>query len=316
VVVPDVLALVAVDVRPCDPSTLGDFELTIAVPALLGECQGASEEGRAWLRALPDVVAELARRWSLEVGEPSQPGGQTAWVGPAQDGLGRDLVLKAGRAHEEAEHEAEGLRAWQGRGVVDLHAAARLPGTIGLLLERCRPGTPLGESASEAEQDVLVTRLLDRLHQAPTTGPFRPLTQMCDLWAAGFQRRFATASPGLVDPGLARDGAELFTHLPRTAHRQVLLGTDLHAGNVLASGREQWLVIDPKPYVGDPCYDVLQHALNCPERLLTDPVGLARRLAGLADLDADRVRLWLFARCAVESLERPDLAAAARSLVP
>ena len=129
-------------------------------------------------------------------------------------------------------------------------------------------------------------------------------------------RRLATAPPGAVDPGLARAGAELFTHLPRTARRQVLLCTDLHAGNVLASEREPWLVIDPKPYLGDPCYDVLQHALNCPERLVTDPVGFPERLADLARLDADRVRLWLFARCTIESLEQPDLAAAARALAP
>jgi streptomycin 6-kinase len=287
-----------------------------AVPALLREGQGASDEGRAWLRALPDAVAELAARWSVQLGEPFQPGGQTAWVAPARDRTGRDLVLKVGRAHEEAEQEAEGLRAWQGRGAVGVHAAARLPGTVALLLERCRPGTPLGASVPEPEQDLVVTRLLARLHEAPTTGPFRPLQEMCDFWLSGFIRRFAAAPPGVIDSGLARDGAELFTHLPRTADRHVLLCTDLHAGNVLASLREPWLVIDPKPYVGDPCYDVLQHALNCPERLVADPVGLARRLAALAWLDADRVRLWLFARCTIESLDRPDLAAAARALAP
>lgn len=34
-----------------------------------------------------------------------------------------------------------------------------------------------------------------------------------------------------------------------------LLCTDLHAGNVLAAGRESWLATDPKPYLGDPTYD-------------------------------------------------------------
>jgi streptomycin 6-kinase len=296
--------------------------MTVVVPELLRESQGASPQGRAWLDALPGIVRQLAEQWSLQVGTPFRPGGTTAWVAPARDGTGRDLVLKVGRAHEEAEHEAEGLRAWQGRGVVGVHAAARLAGTVALLLERCRPGTPLGERVAETEQDVVVTRLLQRLHGARTDGPFRPLAQMCDMWAAGFRRRSAAAAPGRADPGLARDAVALFTQLPRTADRQVLLATDLHAGNVLASsgdggrGHEQWLVIDPKPYVGDPCYDVLQHALNCPQRLVSDPVGLAQHLADLAQLDADRVRLWLFARCAVESLERPDLAAAATTLAP
>ncbi len=54
----------------------------------------------------------------------------------------------------------------------------------------------------------------------------------------------------------------------------MLLATDLHAGNVLRAEREPWLVIDPKPFVGDPTYDALQHMLNCDDRLRADPVGL------------------------------------------
>ncbi len=75
---------------------------------------------------------------------------------------------------------------------------------------------------------------------------------------------------------------------PRTADHHVLLCTDLHAGNILAAERERWLVIDPKPYVGDPTYDALQHILNCPDRLDADPSGFARRMAELLDLDPIR----------------------------
>jgi streptomycin 6-kinase len=92
--------------------------------------------------------------------------------------------------------------------------------------------------------------------------------------------------------------------------------TDLHAGNVLAAGREPWLAIDPKPYVGDPTYDPLQHMLNCSERLQADPHGLVRRMADLLDLDADRLVRWTFARCVIESPDDPALAAVARSLAP
>jgi streptomycin 6-kinase len=94
----------------------------------------------------------------------------------------------------------------------------------------------------------------------------------------------------------------------------VLLCTDLHAGNVLAAQREPWLVIDPKPFVGDPAYDTVQHMLNCDERLAIDPVGLARRMAGLLDLDDDRVSRWLFARCAQEALGDVSMREPARRL--
>jgi streptomycin 6-kinase len=94
------------------------------------------------------------------------------------------------------------------------------------------------------------------------------------------------------------------------------LCTDLHAGNVLAARREPWLVIDPKPFVGDPAFDPVQHMLNCDKRLTTDPAGLARRMAELLDLDPERVRLWLFARCVQESLHHELMRELARRLAP
>lgn len=95
-----------------------------------------------------------------------------------------------------------------------------------------------------------------------------------------------------------------------------MLCTDLHAGNVLAGRREPWAVIDPKPYIGDPAYDVIQHLLNCPARLRSNPQGLVRRMSSLTGLDVDRVRLWLFARCVQESLDWPGLAEVARRVAP
>jgi streptomycin 6-kinase len=96
----------------------------------------------------------------------------------------------------------------------------------------------------------------------------------------------------------------------------VLLCTDLHAGNVLAARREPWLMIDPKPFVGDPAYDPVQHMLNCDQRLAANPGGLAQRMAALLDLDPERVRLWLFARCAQESLHDLTMRQPAQRLAP
>jgi streptomycin 6-kinase len=81
---------------------------------------------------------------------------------------------------------------------------------------------------------------------------------------------------------------------------EVLLAPDLHAGNVLRSEREPWLVIDPKPFVGDPAYDATQHLFNCAERLSADPDGVIRRVADLVEVDHERLRLWTFARAAAE----------------
>jgi streptomycin 6-kinase len=73
-------------------------------------------------------------------------------------------------------------------------------------------------------------------------------------------------------------------------------------------------MIDPKPYVGDPAYDLLQHLINCRERLVSDAFALVRRMVGLLELDADRVTQWLFARCVQESIEQPWLGEVATAI--
>jgi streptomycin 6-kinase len=285
-------------------------------PLPLNLVAAAESEGRyAWLETVPSTVGRLAEHWGLDVRAPFQPGGSTAWVAPAADAHGREVVLKVGWRHPEALHEAAGLRAWAGEGAVRLYAEEELDDTVVLLLERCLPGTVLG-TRPEAEQDLVVADLLPRLWRAPPPGHgFRPLQVMCDQWADAFEEKVAAGSRSL-DPGLAREGIALFRSLPSTAERHVMLCTDLHAENVLGAQRLPWLVIDPKPYVGDPTYDPLQHLLNCPERLHADPRALVARMADLLELDRDRLLAWLFARCVQESLEWPRLADVARRIAP
>jgi streptomycin 6-kinase len=257
--------------------------------------------------ALPGRVTALADRWQLQVGGAFEPGGQRSWVAPVRTAAGDDLVLKLGWLHPEALHEADALRIWGGNGAVRLHRAEQVGDTAALLLERCRPGLPL-ERAEEHEQDLVIANLLRRLWIHPPPGhPFRPLSTMCRQWATEFEQALGQ-SPDVLDPGLARTGLILLRELPTTATDAVVLCTDLHAENVLAAQREPWLAIDPKPYFGDRTFDPVQHMINCEDRLLADPNRLVRRIAHLLDLDVNRLRLWLFARCVQESSTNPHSA--------
>jgi streptomycin 6-kinase len=289
----------------------------LRIPPLLARAVDEDDlpERRDWLARLPALVGDLAADWQLSLEDPFGPGGCSAWVAPARTTAGDDVVLKVGWSHWEADHEAEGLRAWNGRGAARCLRAESLGDATALLLERCLPGHALGAVLAEPEQDAVIAGLLRRLWGVPVAAdaPFRPLQVMCDGWAASFERRFAADGRGL-DPGLARAGAGALRELPACAARAVLLSTDLHAGNVLAAQREPWLTIDPKPFVGDPAYDTVQHMLNCDERLASDPVGLARRMAALLDLEAERVTRWLFARCAQEAIDDVSMREPARRL--
>ncbi|MGH3421746.1 MAG: aminoglycoside phosphotransferase family protein, partial [Streptosporangiaceae bacterium] len=309
--------------RRLTPPALADSICAMAVfpvPKYLAETARRDHGVAEWIPELPGLVADLAGRWSLDVGVPFQPGGQCSWTAPVTGSGVADLVLKVAFRFPGGEErdEAAGLRVWDGNGTVRLPAACQTESAYALLIERCLPGTPLGQVLSEPEQDLVVAGLLGRLWaQPPGAYPFRPLAQMCAAWAEEFEQDYAAAPAAeRIDPGLARAGITLFRDLPQTADRQVLLCTDLHGDNILAAQREPWLVIDPKPYVGDPAYDLLQHMLNCEDRLAADPAGLADRMAGLAGIDAHRARQWLFARSVQESIGSPLMRQVAARLAP
>jgi streptomycin 6-kinase len=287
-----------------------------ALPGNLAATAGAEPAVRAWAAELPSIVAEVAGRWSLELGAPFDPGGTASWVAPARTAAGATAVLKLAWRHYEADHEADGLRVWDGHGAVRLlDHFRRDEHTDALLLEACEPGTSAA-MLPEPEQDAVVAGVLRGLWIEPPPGsPFRPLASMCAAWADELDVERAVVA--LADPGLVRAGVNLFRELgAQRPAAEVLLGTDLHAENVLAARREPWLAIDPKPYVGDPTYDPLQHLLNCPDRLVAAPVALIDRMAALLDLDRDRLARWTFARCVLASPDQPELAPVVRTLAP
>ncbi len=267
----------------------------------------------AWLARLPDTLRQLQQRWSLRLGVPFDGEASCAWVGPVTLMTGQAAVLKLGMPHMEGEQEIEGLRFWNGDPTVRLLEADDDLGAM--LLERCEPGTAL-RTLPEPEQDVVIARLLRRLWRPPAVPhPFRPLSAMIAYWS----EETRTQVEHWRDEGLVREGLRLFEELSRSTLEHVLLATDLHAGNVLRARREPWLVIDPKPFVGDPAYDATQHLRNCDLRLRSDPDGTIRHFADLLGVDRERIRLWMFARAAAEPRDNWNddrLISLARALSP
>ena len=261
---------------------------------LVSTCQRAPDRA-AWLEQLPLRVRRLQKEWSLTL-EDAFDGVEVscAWVAPAVREDVTRALLKLGMPHMESAHEAHGLRFWDGDPTVRLlESDADLDA---MLLERCEPGTPLRERP-EPEQDAVIAGLLRRLWRNPATPhPFRPLSEMTATWA----EETMAAAPRRTDLGLVQAGLRLMEELSRPSPDDVLLATDLHAGNVLQAQRRPYLMIDPKPFIGDPAYDATQHLFNCRERVLTAPDATIRGFADLLGVDAERVRLWMFARAAAE----------------
>ena len=250
-------------------------------------------ERKAWLAALPGTIQSLQLRWGISLAAPFDHAYVScSWVAPATLSETR-AVLKVGMPHMEAEQEMEGLRFWDGEAAVRLLESD--PAANAMLLERCEPGTPL-LSVPETEQDLIIATMLKRLWKKPPAETFRPLSALIAYWIDETRNDRERWS----DPMLVSEGLQMFENLAAGTSDDVLLATDLHAGNVLRAQREPWLMIYPKPFAGDAAYDLTQHLFNCEQRLQADPVGTIRRVSDLAEVDAERVRMWLFARAAAE----------------
>jgi streptomycin 6-kinase len=262
----------------------------LRIPPVLAEHWRKDQK---WLDALPRLVAECAAAWDLELEQPFEtPGSLVVPAGP--------VVLKLNTpAHFEAEHEPDALAWWGGAGAVRL--LARDDDRRALLIERCVPGTTL--VASGDDETAVVPGLLERLRHAPPPGhPFRLLADEAERWAVEVPERYERGGRpferSLLDAAL-----DVFATVDARADR--LVNQDVHGWNVLRAEREPWLVIDPKPLVGEPELDGVGLLRNAGFRESRDDI--RRWLDVLADLglDRDRLRGWGVAHALAWGVE-PD----------
>jgi streptomycin 6-kinase len=257
-----------------------------------------TESGRAWLDRLPILLEECIELWSLELGPPF-PSAFASLAAPATLPDGTDAVLKLCFPHRESEHEGDALRAWGGNGAVRLLEHDR--DRWALLLERCKPGTPLREVGAEAALDVFV-ELLPRLW-VPAAAPFRPLAEEAAWWAETLAESWERAGKPF-EQDLLDAASRALEELSRSQGEQVLVHQDLHAANVLSAEREPWLVIDPKPLSGEREF-ALAPIIRGSELGHSEQAVRWRldRLSGELGLDRERARGWALAQTVAWSFD-------------
>jgi streptomycin 6-kinase len=270
-------------------------------------------DGQDWADSLPALLEHACARWDLTVGEPYE-GGYAAWIAPAERADGTPCVVKLPYPDDESEHEADALLLWAGDGAVRLLEREEM--TRALLLERLAPGTSLLALDDPEEALTVACGLLPRLWRPLVHGhPFVSAGACAARWAVDIERAYHEHG-GPFDIALLRAAVAAFEQLAAYDGESVLLHQDFHRGNVLRAGREPWLAIDPKPYIGDPAYDVTQHIFNGVFIEGADAEALASRMARLLDLDLNRILLWLFARAVEASPYWGGMADLAQTLYP
>jgi streptomycin 6-kinase len=252
-----------------------------------------SPEGRAWLAALPFLLNDLARQWSLTVTDELFTHGYNAIVVSVRQDH-RALALKLTWPPDWASGEAAALTAWQARGAVELVNADIPHGA--LLLERLDAARSLA-SMPVAEAAAIAGALIRTLAiEAPRSFP--SLQSTARELAPTFRTRQQALHDPIPDEWIAR-AASLAAALARDRERS-LVHTDLHYDNVLASQRpdQAWLVIDPKAAAGTPARSAAELLWTRVDEL-PGPEAITSLLDTIIEngqLDPAKTTAWAFVR--------------------
>jgi streptomycin 6-kinase len=126
-----------------------------------------------------------------------------------------------------------------------------------MLLERLEHGTPLSDHPDRDAALAAACGLVRRPRCRPLPGHyFRQAADVARHPASGTTARWTVAGEpfdrSVVNAAVF--AARLLLSAPST-DEPVVVNQYLHLGNVLAAEREPWLVVDPKPLVGEPAFD-------------------------------------------------------------
>jgi streptomycin 6-kinase len=250
-----------------------------------------TNEQRLDLTASRATAMAAAREWGRELEEPFALS-NVSFVAPAGDAV----VKVPWAGDDESLQEGDALELWGGDGAVRL---LRRSGRA-LLEERLVPGDDLS-ALPDDEATAIAVDVASRLWRRAGS-PFRPVAPEVPRWLDAAERDGSRLVP------LAR---QLLAELDPSA--DWLVHGDFHHHNILRRD-DQFVAIDPKPYLADREYDVPSFLWNPMANRMLDSKLTERRIAAFvaAGLDDFRIRAWTVIRGAYL---RPDFADQIQALI-
>ena len=248
-------------------------------PDFISNIQNVFEEdGTAFLKALPDLIAEASARWGLTDVEPvsnlsfnfvafaKQPS-------PFGRGQGEgNVVLKIGVRNDELISEMAAMRLFAGDGACRLIDSDEERGF--LLLERLTPGVMLSTLKDDEQATHIAAEVMQKIWRDLESGSLLPNTRQ---QAVGLQNKFIRLSDwfdglkklrakfnggtGPFDKNLVERVEQSVRDFFIENHKPVLMHGDFHHFNILSSERG-WLVIDAKGVIGPAGYEVGPFLIN------------------------------------------------------
>ncbi len=263
------------------------------------------ERVEPWWASLPDVLADLSKRWAVTLDSPLGRG-NTSLVMRCHRADGSPAMLKISPDVDIAAAEATALQRWARSGrVPTLWAHDARSGA--LLLEAISSENPLSEDARPITL-VAVGELAQQLHRSGDPSVDHGVVTLGDrvdfvfeYWTSRYRHRLDVTD--VVPVARLQRGYEFARRLAISSPTSVLLHGDLHPANVLNGGESRGLVaIDPRACVGDPAFDLVDWVFWNAEVAAWEL--RSRDLATLSDAKPDRLWAWCSAFAAMLAATR------------
>jgi streptomycin 6-kinase len=280
------------------------------------------ESGRAWLAGLNPFVADLERRWAIEVLQLT-PTASEAFVAEARTRDGRDVVLKAVLPGlDPTRQELRTLRAANGKGYAKLIRADETENV--LLLEKLGPQLHTIEGDADKRVAIICAVLADAWMPLPEGPPFVTGAEKAIELANFIESRWSTLGDSVSQRtrdtvlACARRRAGAFD--PAQA---VLVHGDAHEWNTLRvpGSTAQFKFVDPDGAFAERAFDL---AIPMREWDNVFPasdllqLGHARcsLLAHLAGVAPRPIWEWAMVQCVSNALSLREIGLGDRARVP
>ena len=275
------------------------------------------EDGHAFLKALPDLIAEASTRWGLTDVQPA-PILSYNFVAFANRG-NNNVVLKMGVPNREMKSEMATLRLFNGEGACRLLECDEE--RYWMLLERLNPGVMLSTLEDDEEATHIAAEVMKKIWRPLETLESSSLLlnveqqavrlqsfiQLSD-WFDGLNnlRPMFNGGTGPFNEKLVERAESSVKDFFVENHMPVLMHGDFHHFNILSSERG-WLVIDPKGVIGPAGYEVGPLMIN-PWSDFSDGINIRLRVQRRIDIlhehlgwERERILEWSLAHAVLSA---------------
>jgi streptomycin 6-kinase len=248
-------------------------------------------DAAGWLDALPALVAEIEKDWSIQVGR-SYPDASEAFVAEAVLDGTTPVVLKLliPRPRGAARNEITALKIADGDGCARLLKDDVARGA--LLLERLGRSMHQLRLPMRTRHEILSATAARVWRPIPGSGLPTGATKgrwLIDFVSTTWEELGRPCSERAIDYALSCARHRIEAH---DDERAVLVHGDVHEWNALEAG-DVFKLVDPDGLFAEAEYDMGVLMREDPQDLLRgDPFARARRLAAFSGLDATAIWEW------------------------